>query len=297
MAEIIWGLATSHVPSIGAAMDFGKTEDTYWKPLFDGYAPAREWMAEHRPDVVVVVYNDHANALDLDTTPTFAVGTAARYAVADEGWGPRIVPPVVGHSDLSEHLVRSLVDEEFDITMLHNLEVDHGLTVPLSVYCPEPGESWPCLVVPVLVNVIQYPQPTAARCLKLGEALGRAIRSFPEDIKVAVFGTGGMSHQLAGARAGLINEDFDRMFLERIESDPHALAAISREEYVEQAGSEGIELIMWLVMRGALGDGLTRIHDTYHVPASNTAAALALFEASDKPATRVAVAGAGRATA
>jgi protocatechuate 4,5-dioxygenase beta chain len=279
LAEIIWGLATSHVPSIGAAMDFGKTEDDYWKPLFDGYGPAREWMAQHRPDVAVIVYNDHANAIDLDVVPAFAVGTAERYDVADEGWGRRDVPPVIGHPDLSAHLVESLVDAEFDITMLHRLEVDHGLTVPLSVYCPQPGDAWPCRVVPLVVNVIQYPQPSAARCLSLGKALGAAIRSYPEDIKVAVFGTGGMSHQLAGARAGLINQSFDRMFLERIETDPEQLAELSREEYIDQAGSEGIELIMWLIMRGALGEGITRVHDTYHVPASNTAAALALFAA------------------
>jgi protocatechuate 4,5-dioxygenase, beta chain len=281
LAEIIWGLATSHVPSIGAAMDHGKTEDAYWKPLFEGYAPAREWMARHKPDVAVIIYNDHANAIDMDVIPTFAIGTGERFKVADEGWGPRNVPPVIGHPALSEHLITQLVDDEFDITMLHDLDVDHGLTVPLSVYCPQPGESWPCRVVPLLVNVIQYPQPTAARCLKLGEALGRAIRSFPQDIKVAVFGTGGMSHQLAGARAGLINARFDRMFLEKIETDPESLAALSRDQYVEEAGSEGIELIMWLIMRGALGHGLTRIHDTYHVPASNTAAALALFAATD----------------
>ena len=280
MAEVIWGLATSHVPSIGAAMDLKRTGDDSWRPLFDGYEPARTWMAEHRPDVAVVIYNDHGNGIDLDVSPTFAVGTAADYPVADEGWGPRNVPPIVGDPALSAHLVRSLVDDEFDITMLHRLEVDHGLTVPLSVYCPEPGPQWPCRVVPVLVNVIQHPQPTAARCLAFGAALGRAIRTYPEDLAVAVFGTGGMSHQLAGARAGLINQPFDRMFLEKVETDPHALAAISREEYVEQAGSEGIEMIMWLVMRGALGDNLTRVHETYHVPASNTAAALALFEAS-----------------
>lgn len=281
MAKIIWGLATSHVPSIGAAMDYGKTEDAYWKPLFEGYAPAREWMAQHTPDVAVIIYNDHANAIDMDVIPTFAIGTGERFKVADEGWGPRNVPLVIGHPALSEHLITRLVDDGFDITMLHDLDIDHGLTVPLSVYCPQPGASWPCRVVPLLVNVIQYPQPTAARCLKLGVALGRAIRSFPQDIKVAVFGTGGMSHQLAGARAGLINTRFDQMFLEKIETDPTSLAALSREQYVEEAGSEGIELIMWLIMRGALGDGLTRIHDTYHVPASNTAAALALFAAPE----------------
>lgn len=277
MAEIIWGLATSHVPSIGAAMDGRLNEDELWKPLFDGYAPAREWMAEHTPDVAIVVYNDHANALGLEMIPTFSIGTAANYPIVDEGFGPRKVPNVVGAPDLSEHLLVNLVDEGFDMTVLQELEVDHGLTVPLSVYCPEPGDAWPCTVVPILVNVLQYPQPTAQRCLQLGEALGRAIRSFPKDIKVAVFGTGGMSHQLSGERAGLINEEFDRNFLEKIETDPQSLAEISRADYIKKAGSEGIEMIMWLVMRGALGSDIQRIHETYHVPASNTAAAMALF--------------------
>jgi protocatechuate 4,5-dioxygenase beta chain len=278
LAEIIWGLATSHVPSIGAAMDNFKTHEPYWRSLFEGYTPAREWMAEHTPDVILVVYNDHANAIDLSLIPTFAIGTAESYPVADEGWGSRPVPPVIGHPALSAHLVSSLVDDEFDITVAQELEVDHGLTVPLSVYAPEPGDAWPCPVVPILVNVLQYPQPTAARCYALGKAIGRAVASYPEDIKVAIFGTGGMSHQLAGARAGLINEKFDRMFLSAIETDPQALAKISREEFVREAGSEGIELIMWLVMRGAMNDEITRIAETYHVPASNTAAALALFQ-------------------
>ncbi|WP_146341149.1 class III extradiol dioxygenase subunit beta [Nesterenkonia sp. NBAIMH1] len=277
MAEIIWGLATSHVPSIGAAMDNEKTEDDLWKPLFDGYAPAREWMAEHTPDVAIVVYNDHANALDMSFIPTFAIGAAEEYDVADEGYGPRQVPQVVGDAELSEHLLVNLVDEGFDMTVFHEIDVDHGLTVPLSVYTPDPGDSWPCRVVPMLVNVLHYPQPTAKRCLQLGEALGRAIRSYPEDIKVAVFGTGGMSHQLSGERAGLINQEFDRNFLDKIETDPQSLAEISRAEYVEEAGAEGIEMIMWLIMRGALGEKVRRVHDTYHVPASNTAAAMALF--------------------
>jgi protocatechuate 4,5-dioxygenase beta chain len=279
LAEIIWGLATSHVPSIGAAMDNAKTKEELWKPLFDGYQPAREWMAEHKPDVAIVVYNDHANALGLEMIPTFSIGTAEHYDVADEGYGPRKVPNVVGDAELSEHILVSLVDEGFDMTVLQELDVDHGLTVPLSVYTPDPGDSWPCRVVPMLVNVLQYPQPTAERCLALGEALGRAIRSFPQDTKVAVFGTGGMSHQLSGERAGLINQEFDLNFLEKIETDPKSLSRITRAEYVEQAGSEGIEMIMWLIMRGALGDSIRRVHDTYHVPASNTAAALALFAA------------------
>ncbi len=278
MASVIWGLATSHVPPIGAAMDSGRTQDPYWKPLFDGYAPARKWMADHQPDVAVIVYNDHANFVGLDMVPAFAIGAADSYAVADEGRGRRPVPPVAGAPELSEHLIRELIDDGFDITTCSRLDVDHGLTVPLSVYCPEPGDAWPCAVVPLLVNVIQYPQPTAARCLALGKALGRAIRSYPRDTKVAVFGTGGMSHQLAGARAGLINTRFDRWFLDAIEHDPASLAALSREEYIAEAGTEGIELIMWLVMRGALSDDIVRVHETYHVPASNTAAGLALFE-------------------
>ena len=278
MAEVIWGLATSHVPSIGAAMDRGKTQDPYWKPLFDGYQPAREWMAEHTPDVALVVYNDHANGVDLDIVPTFAIGTAERYRVADEGFGRRPVPDVTGSPELSLHLVRSLVDEGFDLTVFQELDVDHGLTVPLSIYCPDPGEAWPCAVVPLLVNVIQYPQPTAARCYALGQAIRRAIATFDSDAKIAVFGTGGMSHQLAGARAGYINPTFDRWFLEAIQTDPQALAALTREDLIRQAGSEGIELIMWLIMRGAMNDVIQRVHATYHVPASNTAAALALFD-------------------
>jgi protocatechuate 4,5-dioxygenase, beta chain len=281
LARVVWGLATSHVPSIGAAMDNHKTGDPYWKPLFEGYGPARKWMAGHRPDVAVIIYNDHANAIDLDLVPAFAIGTADSYCVADEGWGRRPVPPVAGAPELSEHLVRQLIDDSFDITMCTRLDVDHGLTVPLSVYCPDPGEAWPCAVVPVLVNVIQYPQPTAARCYALGQAIGQAIRSFPQDLKVAVFGTGGMSHQLAGARAGLINTRFDRMFLDAIEQHPESLAALTREDYISEAGSEGIELIMWLVMRGALSNNISRVHEVYHVPVSNTAAGLALFQDLD----------------
>jgi protocatechuate 4,5-dioxygenase beta chain len=235
-------------------------------------------MARHTPDVALVIYNDHANAIDLSMTPTFAVGTAASYQVADEGWGRRPVPAVVGAPELSDHLVESLIDDSFDITVCQELDVDHGLTVPLSVYCPEPGDAWPCAVIPIVVNVIQYPQPTAARCLALGRALGRAVQAYPEDLKVAVFGTGGMSHQLAGARAGLINQDFDRMFLDAIENDPERLARMTREDYIRDAGSEGIELIMWLIMRGAMGPSVRRVHETYHVPASNTAAGLVLLE-------------------
>jgi protocatechuate 4,5-dioxygenase, beta chain len=278
LAEVIWGLATSHVPSIGAAMDHGKTEDPYWRPLFDGYAPARDWMARHTPDVAVVIYNDHANALDMSVTPTFGIGTAATYRVADEGWGSRPVPVVTGAPEFSDHLVESLVDASFDMTVYQELDVDHGLTVPLSVWTPDPGDAWPCPIVPVLVNVIQYPQPTAARCYALGQALGRAIRSYRDDVTVGILGTGGMSHQLAGSRAGFINPEFDRMWMETIETDPAQLATLSREELIRSAGSEGIELIMWLVMRGAMNERITKVHSHYFVPASNTAAGIALFD-------------------
>jgi protocatechuate 4,5-dioxygenase beta chain len=278
MAEVIWGLATSHVPSIGAAMDRGKTQDPNWKALFDGYQPAREWLAEHRPDVAIVVYNDHANGIDLDIVPTFGIGTADRYEVADEGFGQRPVPDVIGDPDLSLHLLEKLVDDGFDLTVFQELDVDHGLTVPLSVWTPDPGEAWPCPVVPLLVNVIQYPQPTAARCYALGQAIGRALASYDSDVKVGILGTGGMSHQLAGGRAGFINSAFDHMFMEAIEKDPAKLAALSREELIRQAGSEGIEMIMWLIMRGAMNSQVHKVHSTYFVPASNTAAGLALFD-------------------
>jgi protocatechuate 4,5-dioxygenase, beta chain len=278
MAEIVWGLATSHVPSIGAAFDRGLTQEVVWKPLFDGYRAAQEWLAQRTPDVAVVVYNDHANGLGPQLTPTFGLGTAERYLVADEGFGRRPVPDVLGHPELSPHLAESLVEAGFDLTLFQELDVDHGLTVPLTVWTPDPGDSWPCPVVPLLVNVVLTPQPTAARCYALGRALGQAIASFDGVRTVGVVGTGGMSHQLAGRRAGLINPEFDRMFLDTIETDPGRLAALTRDELVEQAGTEGAELIMWLVMRGALRETVRRVHRVYHVPVSNTAAGLVLFD-------------------
>ncbi|MPY47865.1 class III extradiol dioxygenase subunit beta [Streptomyces acidicola] len=278
MSEVIWGLATSHVPSIGAAMDRGMTAEPVWAPLFEGYRPAREWLAERTPDVAILVYNDHANGVDLDIVPTFAIGTAERYQVADEGFGRRPVPDVVGDPDFSFHLLHQLMDDGFDLTVFSELDVDHGFTVPLSVWTPEPRDAWPCPVVPIMVNVIRYPQPTAARCYALGQALGRAIAGYGGARTVGILGTGGMSHQLAGQRAGFINPSFDHMFLEAIEKDPEKLAALSREDYIRQAGSEGIELIMWLVMRGAMNAEVRKVHSAYHVPASNTAAGLALFE-------------------
>lgn len=283
MSEVIWGLGTSHVPSIGAAMDRGLTDDPRWAPLFDGYAPARAWLAERTPDVAILVYNDHANGVDLDIVPTFAIGTAEEYRVADEGYGRRAVPDVTGDPDLSFHLLEHLVDDGFDLTVFSELDVDHGFTVPLSVWTPDPGDAWPCPVVPIMVNVIRYPQPTAARCYALGQAIGRALASYDGARTVGILGTGGMSHQLAGARAGFVNPGFDHMFLDAIADDPQRLTALHRDEYIRLAGSEGIELIMWLVMRGAMNTRVRTVHTAYHVPASNTAAGLTLLDNRSVP--------------
>jgi protocatechuate 4,5-dioxygenase beta chain len=277
MAEIVAGIGTSHVPAIGAAIDRGITGDEYWSPLFDGYQPARQWMEELAPDAAIVVYNDHASAFSLELIPTFAIGVAPQFPPADEGYGPRKVPDVKGHPELAWHLAERLILNEFDMTIVNNLPVDHGLTVPLSILCGEPA-AWPFPVIPVCVNVIQYPPPTAKRCFALGQAIAQAVQEFPDDLRVAIFGTGGMSHQLQGERAGVINRDFDTAFLDDLTADPLMLADRPHVDYMREAGSEGIELVMWLVMRGALGGSVREVHRHYHVPASNTGAGLIVLE-------------------
>ena len=277
MATIVAGIACSHVPAIGVAMDKGLTATPYWEPLFRGYAPAREWLAKLAPDVAIVVYNDHASAFSLQIIPTFLIGVADRYPIADEGFGPRPVPQVQGHPDLAWHLAESLILDEFDMTIANEMPVDHGLTVPLSVTCGQPA-SWPFRVVPLCVNVVQYPPPTGARCFKLGQAIRRAVDAYPDDLRVVIYGTGGMSHQLQGERAGLINRPFDMDFLDKLTRDPLSLTRISHTEYMREAGSEGVEMVMWHVMRGALDEHVTEVYRHYHVPASNTAAGLLLLE-------------------
>ena len=283
MARIVGGLATSHVPAVGAAIDLGKTQDDHWKPLFDGYVPAQEWLARVDPDVIVLVFNDHATAFSLEIIPTFGIGVAENFPPADEGWGPRPVPVVEGHSELAWHLSESLILDEFDMTMINEMPVDHGLTVPLSLTCGKdstcaaPGR-WPHKVVPVAVNVVQYPPPTGKRCFDLGRAIRKAVASYHEDLKVVVYGTGGMSHQLHGERAGLINREWDTAFLDDLSRDPGRLQSIPFIEYVRETGAEGIELVMWLIMRGALGDGVREIYRHYHIPASNTASGLIVLE-------------------
>ena len=270
MARITAGVATSHVPAIGAAWDLAKTDEPYWKKVFDGYVASKAWLAGERPDVVFLVYNDHATSFSLDLIPTFAIGVGERFQPADEGWGPRPVPVVEGAPELAWHIAQSAIQDDFDLTIVNRMDVDHGLTVPLTLMCGQP-DAWPFRIIPFAVNVVQYPPPSAARCYRLGQAIRRAVESFPEDLKVQVWGTGGMSHQLQGPRAGLINKDFDNAFLDRIVDDPEAVTRISHVEFMREAGSEGVELIMWLIMRGALSAKVDLVHRFYHVPASNTA--------------------------
>lgn len=277
MARLVGGVGCSHVPAVGVAIDKGQTGDPYWAPYFAKLGPAREWMAEVAPDVCIVVYNDHASAFGLDLIPTFALGLADEFPPADEGYGPRRVPTVVGHPELAWHLAESLILDEFDLTLVNEMPVDHGLTVPLSVLCGRPG-AWPFRVVPLLVNVVQFPPPTGNRCYRLGQALRRAIDAYEGDERVVVLGTGGLSHQLQGERAGLINVDFDTAWLDGLVADPEAAAAIPHVEYLREAGSEGIELVMWLVMRGALSPEVREVYRATHVPTSNTHNGLLVLE-------------------
>ena len=281
MAKIIASVNCSHVPAIGAAIDLGKTQQPYWVPVFRGFEPSKKWIAEASPDVIILVYNDHASAFSLEIIPTFALGCAAEFPPADEGWGPRPVPVVKGYPELACHIAQSVILDEFDLTIVNKMDVDHGLTVPLSLMFGQPKE-WPCPVIPLPVNVVQYPPPTGNRCFHLGKAIRRAVESFPEDLRVVIFGTGGMSHQLQGPRAGLINSKFDANFLDRLVRDPVALTRIPFVEYVREAGSEAIELVMWLIARGALDDDVREVYRFYHVPASNTALGHIILENAGK---------------
>jgi protocatechuate 4,5-dioxygenase beta chain len=278
MARITASVYCSHVPAIGAAVDLGKTGEPYWQPLFKGFEPAKAWLAANRPDVIFLVYNDHANAFSLQMIPTFAIGCAEDFPIADEGWGPRPVPAVKGHPELASHIAQSVIQDDFDLTIVNEMAVDHGLTVPLTLMCGQPAQ-WPCPVIPFAVNVVQYPVPSGNRCFQLGRALRRAIDSYDEPLKVQVWGTGGMSHQLQGPRAGLINREWDTAFLDRLIADPQGLARVPHIDYVREAGSEGIELVMWLIARGAMSDAPPRVaHRFYHVPASNTAVGSLILE-------------------
>lgn len=280
MARITAGVTTSHVPAIGAAIDLGKTGEDYWKPLFAGYEFSKQWMKRQKPDVILLVYNDHACAFDMKIIPTFAIGCAEEFQPSDEGWGPRPVPAVRGYPELGWHIAQSVIQDDFDLTIINEMTVDHGLTIPLSLMFGQVGE-WPCRVIPFAVNVVVYPPPSGQRCYNLGKSIRKAIQSFDQDLNVQVWGTGGMSHQLQGARAGLINREFDQRFLDRLRNDAEGLAKMPHIDYVREAGSEGIELVMWLIMRGALNPDAREVHRFYHVPASNTAVGHVIYENSD----------------
>lgn len=277
MARITAGIVTSHVPAIGAAIDNGKTDTEYWSPLFEGYEFSKSWIRREKPDVVILVYNDHASAFSLKMIPTFALGCGEEFRPADEGWGPRPVPTVKGCPGLAWHMMQSVIQDGFDLTVVNEMDVDHGLTVPLSLMFGQP-EEWPCRVIPLAVNVVVYPPPSGQRCYDLGKAIGRSVESYDEDLNVQVWGTGGMSHQLQGPRAGLINKKFDAAFLDRLLDDPEGLAKMPHIEYMREAGAESIELVMWMVMRGALNRDVKQLHRFYHVPASNTAVGHAIYQ-------------------
>ncbi len=282
MARITASVYTSHVPAIGAAIDLGKTAEDYWKPVFAGYDFSKQWIQDQKPDVIFLVYNDHATAFSLELIPTFALGTGPQFTPADEGYGPRPVPVVFGHPELASHIAQSVIQDDFDLTLVNKMDVDHGLTVPLSLMFGQP-DTWPCRVIPFAVNVVQYPVPSGRRCFMLGQAIRKAIESFDQDLNVQIWGTGGMSHQLQGARAGLINAAWDNRFLDRLIDDPAGLSQVPHIDYVREAGSEGIELVMWLIARGAMADVAggqkpTLRHRFFHVPASNTAVGHLILE-------------------
>ena len=279
MAKITASVYTSHVPAIGAAWDMGKKDEPYWKKVFDGYEFSKQWHQDNKPDVVFLVYNDHANNFSLELIPTFALGTAAHFETCDEGWGPRPVPDIEGAPDLAAHIAHCVITQDFDLTLCNKMKLDHGLTVPMTLMFGD-VEKWPVKVIPLHVNVVQYPIPSGRRCYELGKAIRRAIESYDQDVNVHIWGTGGMSHQLQGPRAGLINPEWDNQFLDDLINAPAELAEKNYVEYLREAGSEGVELVMWLIARGAMDEDQTPkvTHRFYHVPASNTAVGHLILE-------------------
>jgi protocatechuate 4,5-dioxygenase beta chain len=276
MAQIIGAVMTSHVPAIGGAIARKVQHEPYWKPFFDGFIPVRQWLAERRPDVVVLIYNDHGLNFFLDKMPTFSVGAAPEYRNADEGWGIPTLPPFRGDPELSWRLIESLVGADFDLTTCQEMLVDHAFTLPMALLWPD--HAWPVRVVPVCINTVQLPLPSGKRCYALGEQIGRALRAMPGDERVLILGTGGLSHQLDGQRAGHINKDFDLRFMQSLVGDPRWATQFSTVQLVEQVGTQGVELLMWLAARAALGDPVRQLHANYHIPISNTAAGLLLLE-------------------
>lgn len=277
MAEIIGGLTSSHIPAVGNAYAKKLFDDPYWKPFFDGYPKVHEWLDEKKPDVAIVFYNDHGLNFFLDKMPTFSIGAAFDYENQDEGWGIPTIGRFEGHPDLSWHIINGVVQDGFDVCSCQEMAVDHGFTVPVQLFWGDRQER-PIKTIPVCINTVQHPLPSPRRCWEFGKAIGRAVASYPGAEKVVVLGTGGLSHQLDGTRAGFINKEFDLMCMEKIVDEPETLAKLSTMDLVREAGAQGAEFILWMAMRGALGDKVSELHRNYHIPISNTAAGLMLLE-------------------
>ncbi len=286
MAKIIGGVATTHVPSIGKAIAEKKQNDPYWKPFFKGFDYVHYWLAREKPDIAVVFYNDHGLNFFLDKLPTFAVGAASEYRNEDEGWGIPVSRSIAGDPALSWHIINHLVADEFDITMCQDMLVDHSVTIPMALMWP--GEKWTVKIVPISINTVQHPLPSLKRCLNLGRSVGRAISSYPQDLRVMIVGTGGLSHQLDGKRAGFINKEFDQLCMDKLVGEPELLTRYSIHDFVEESGAQGVEFLNWMAMRGALTGQVREVHRNYHIPISNTAAATVVLENRDEAARQAA---------
>ena len=276
MARIIGAIATSHTPTIGFARDRKLSDDPVWRPIFEGYKPVRQWLDDRKPDVLLTIYNDHITSFFFDHYSAFAMGVGETYLPADEGGGARDITPLAGHAPLARGLGTSLMAEEFDLSFFRDKPLDHGCFSPLSMLT-DADQAWPWKILPLQVGVLQFPIPTARRCYRLGQALRRAIAAYPEDLKVAIVATGGLSHQVHGERCGFNNTAWDHEFMARLETDPESLTRLTHAEYAERGGMEGSEIIMWLIMRGAMGDKINRLHGSYYLP-SMTAIATAVWE-------------------
>ena len=281
MATLVGGIATSHTPTIGFALDTNKQDDPVWAPIFKGYEPVQQWLRDKDPDVLFLIYNDHVTSFFFDHYSHFTLGVGDEYPVADEGGGPRALPPIKGDPALAAHIATGLVADEFDLSYFQNKGLDHGCFSPLSLLLPHEPE-WPAAIVPLQVGVLQFPTPTARRCFKLGRSLRKAIHSYPQDIKVAIVATGGLSHQVHGERAGFNNTDWDMEFLDLLEKDPEKLTEVTIADYAKLGGVEGAEVIMWLIMRGALSEKVRKLHQTYYLPSMTPIASVIFEDASDE---------------
>jgi gallate dioxygenase len=284
MATIVGGIASSHTPTIGFALDTNKQNDPVWAPIFEGYKPVQQWLADKKPDVLFFIANDHITSFFFDHYSHFTLGIGDMYWVADEGGGARKLPPIKGHPALAKHVANGLVADEFDMSYFQGKGLDHGFFSPLSLLLPHEKE-WPVAMVPLQVGVLEFPIPSAKRCFNLGKSLRKAIQSYPEDIKVAIVGTGGLSHQIHGERCGFNNTPWDMEFMDRLEKDPESLTNVTIAEYAEKGGMEGSEVIMWLIMRGALSKKVKKLHQTYYLPSMTPIAAVIYEDASDDPVT------------